>query len=610
MNRILEKLKNEVIVADGGMGTVLYDQGIPFQRCYDSLNLSDPVRIERIHRSYVAAGAELIETNTFGANRIRLSSFGLTDKVEIINRRGVEIARWAIGPNGLVAGSMSTIGKPLRPIGKIDVEEAEQVFYEQAISLVNGGVDLLLLETFSDLSEAVIAVRAAKRAAQNRDVPVWLQMTFTDEGKTLHGDKPEEIVRVLQAEGVDGLGANCSVGPQILLEVMERISRVSSVPLSCMPNAGLPKLVNGRYVYLTTPTYLAEFAEQFRQIGVSLIGGCCGTTPEHIRSISEKVKGKPIEKKQSSFFVSSWFQEPELPIQTTSETLSDFLTKVKSKFYVSVEIDPPRGINTEKLIQGAKICKSGGVDCINVADSPLARARMSPLALSTILAHEVGLDVILHLSCRDRNSLAIQAELMGAHALDIRNILAVTGDPPTLGDYPSAKGVFELDSIRLTQLITLLNQGFDLSGRKLDTPCQFTVGVAVNPTAEDLDSEIEKLNKKIDAGAKFIMTQPLFEIQSFETFLLKWKKNDVPILLGILPLRNAKHAEYIHYEVPGMVVPEKIRQRMYIAGENGIQEGIRISQELLKEFRNVVNGIYLMPPFHRFEIAVQVLQVL
>lgn len=610
MSKFLEKIDQRIIIADGGIGTLLYDQGIPFHRCYDSLNLSDPVRIERLHRSYIAAGAELIETNTFGANRIRLESFGLADKVESINRRGVEIARWAIGSSGFVAGSISPLGKPLAPIGKITAKFAKEVFLEQAKALVEGGVDLLLLETFTNLNEAIIALEAARQAVQNKGIPVWVQMTFTDEGKTLHGDKPELVARKLIEEGADGIGANCSMGPQLLLEVMERMAQVRNIRLSCMPNAGQPQMMNGRFVYLTSPAYLAEYAEKFRNLGVALIGGCCGTTPEHIASISKKIGGLNLKKNNISEPVVLDVIETQAVIESPIERVPSFLQNLDKRFFVSVEIDPPRGVNPEKVIQGAILCKTGGIDCINVADSPLARARMSPLALSTILRDEVGIEIILHMSCRDRNSLAMQAELMGAHALKIRNILAVTGDPPTLGDYPSAKGVFELDSISLTSLISLLNQGNDLSGRTLDTPCDFTIGVALNPSAENLDLEIEKLEKKLDAGAMFVMTQPVFELKTFETFLSNWKRKSTPFILGILPLRNAKHAEYIHNEVPGMIVPQKIRDRMFHASENGTNEGIKIAQEILKEAKSMVQGSYLMPPFNRFEMAVEIIQVL
>ncbi len=612
MSKFLDTIDQRVIVADGAMGTQLYAQGIPFHRCYDSLNLTDPVRIERIHRSYIAAGAELIETNTFGANRVRLSAFGLSDRVVDINRRGAEIARWVAGNDRFIAGSISSLGKPLAPIGKISHETARDVFREQATALIEGGVDVLLLETFTSLSEALVALQGVKPVAVEHDIPVWLQITFTEEGKTLVGDKPEEVARKLRDAGADGIGSNCSMGPQVLFEVMERMTRVDGIRFSCQPNAGLPQVIEGRYVYLASPSYFAEYAERFRSLGISLIGGCCGTTPEHIKAISEMVGGKSIDHSTTReiFTITSIDSEPEKKTEELIEPERFIDRLIGDEYYISVEIDPPRGVNSEKLVQGAKLCKAGGIHCVNVADSPLARARMSPLALSHIIRDAVGIEIILHMSCRDRNVLATQAELMGAHALQIRNILAVTGDPPILGDYPDAKGVFELDSVSLTRLIGTLNQGMDLSGRKLDSPCYFSIGVALNPTAEKMEAELEKYARKIEAGAMFAMTQPLFDPDILATFLAKWNGPKLPVMVGVLPLRNTKHAEYIHNEVPGMTVPESVRKRMYAAGEDGPKEGVKIAQEFLKEAKQMSAGLYLMPPFNKFEMAVEIVQVL
>ncbi|MDK9699553.1 MAG: bifunctional homocysteine S-methyltransferase/methylenetetrahydrofolate reductase [bacterium] len=612
MNRFLDTIDRRVVIADGALGTQFYAQGIPFSRCYDSLNLTDPVAVERIHRSYVAVGAELIETNTFGANRARLAQFGLSHRVQEINRRGVEIARWVAGADRFVAGSMSSLGKPLEPIGKISIPQAIEIFREQAEALIEGGVDLILLETFTTLQEALLALEGAKLAAAPKNIPVWVQMSFTDEGKTLVGDKPEEVARRLTEAGADGVGSNCSMGPQILLEVMERMARVPGIRLSCLPNAGLPQVLEGRYVYLTSPAYMAEYADRFRALGVSLIGGCCGTTPEHIKEIVLTVGGKTIERQSIGEIIhlTDIDREPEHLVETVSEQRT-FMEQLRSdRFYVSVEIDPPRGVNSDKLVQGARLCKAGGVDCINVADSPLARARMSPLALSHIIRDNVGIEIILHMSCRDRNVLATQAELMGAHALQIRNILAVTGDPPTLGDYPDAKGVFELDSVSLTKLMTALNHGMDLSGRKLDSPCDYAIGVAINPTAPDLGAELEKYVRKVEAGAMFAMTQPVYELDALENFFAKYTGKKLPVMVGVLPLRNTKHAEFIHHEVPGMTVPQRIRDRMYQAGEAGPNMGVQIAQEFLREAKTMCEGVYLMPPFNKFEMAVDIIQVL
>lgn len=550
------------------------------------------------------AGARVLLTNSFGANRFRLAAHGLEDRVVAINEAAARLARQAAGEGAFVAGSVGPIGKRLAPVGRVPVEEAEAAFGEQILALAAGGVDLLWLETFSDLVEVTAAMRAARSRAP--DLPVVAHMTFTDEGKTLYGYKPEEIARALTDLGAVAVGANCSVGPQPMMEVIERMLRVPGIRLSSQPNAGLPQFQNGRYVYLSSPAYLAEQARQFVAHGCHLVGGCCGTGPEHIRAIAEAVAG--LVPSRPARTAALEVSEPAPPAPKAPESRSDLRAKLQAGHFVSsVEIDPPRGINAEKLIRGAELCKTSGVDFINIADSPLARARMSHTALANLIRSQVDIEIILHMSCRDRNLLGLQSELMGAYALGVRNVLCVTGDPPQVGDYPHATGVFDVDSIGLITLCQRLNAGVDLSGRKIDDCTDLFIGCASNPTAVELDTEIERFARKVEAGAHFTMTQPLYELDSLHRFLDRTRCS-IPVLVGVLPLRNARHANFLHHEVPGMFVPQAIRDRMEKAGEDGPREGVRIAQEFLEQARPYVQGVYLMPPFNQFWMGVEVLK--
>ncbi len=611
LEKFWDTLKERAMVADGAMGTALYARGIPFSHSFEEINLSNPALVEEIHSGYLEAGAELHETNTFGANRVRLAAHGLENQVHEINIAGATIARKIVGDQNWLLGSVGPLGKTLKPVGKIDSNEAREMFREQIEALVEGGVDLIILETFTDLREITQALLAAKDVGE---VPVIAQMTFTEEGKSLMGDKPAEVVKKLRDLGADILGANCSVGPQGIYEVMEVMTRADDGYLSAMPNAGMPKMIEGRYMYLSSPEYMAQYAKRMVEIGVNIVGGCCGTTPDHIRLIREAVWGmKPGKRAKRR---SKYFQMIEVSESTVTETEeeavteSNFASRLGKEFMVSVEIDPPRGVDPTKFIQGALYLKSKGVDAINVADSPLARARMSPLVLAHLITEETGVETILHLSCRDRNILGLQAELMGAHALGIKNILAVTGDPPKLGDHPTATGVFDIDSVGLVTLIRNLNNGTDLLGRPLKPKTHFTVGVGVNPTAIDLDYELEKFGRKVEAGAQFAFTQPLYDIRILEDFIQRTEPFGIPVFVGILPLRNFKHAEFMHNEIPEMFVPEDIRKRMFEAGENGPIAGVEIAREFLLEVKDLVSGIYLMPPFNKFEMAGEVLEVL
>ncbi len=608
-SRLLEALDERVLVIDGAMGTKLMEQGISVGSGLDYANLESPGIVQAIHRSYIAAGADILETNTFGANRFRLAKHGLVDKVRRINRQGVMLARSVAGDDRFVGGAIGPLGKPLAPIGTVSREEAAAAFHEQASALIEAGVDLILLETFSDLSEINIALEAVRSI--DADLPVAGLMSFTDESKTIYGYKPEECARSLMEGGAQLVGANCSSGPEHLHEVVDRMHRVADARVLVSPNAGLPAYVDGRYVYLTSPEYFARHAQQFLQQGVRAVGGCCGTNEHHIRAVraalgtqvpvnvSDRTKAYDISVVDSD--------EPGRLEQHTPSEGARFIKKIEEgKFVVSVEIDPPKSVDASKMIRGAAMLKQAGVDAINIADSPLARARMSPLALATLIRREVPIEIILHMSCRDRNVLGLQAELMGAQALGVLNILAVTGDPPSVGDYPDATGVFEVDAIGLIGIMERLNQGVDLSGKPLKFNTEFVIGCASNPTSDDVEREIERFARKTTAGAHFTMTQPLYELESLERFLEK-TQCELPVLVGILPLRNGRHAEFLHNEVPGMFIPDDIRARMKAAGDNGPVEGVKIAREFLEQAKPLVQGTYLMPPFNRFEMAVDVI---
>lgn len=604
-------LDERVLLGDGAMATRLYEFGIDFDDCFDLLNVERPELVRTVHQSYVEAGADFIETNTFGSNRYRLAHWGLEGRLEEIVRAGVVLAKEAIEQSAggwptLVAGSIGPLGKPLAPVGKIALAEARSAFRETAQVLVDAGVDLIVLETFVNQIEALEALAAVREVS--RDIAVVAHLTFNDEAKTAYGNKPEEVARALTAAGADAVGANCSVGPRWLDDVLDRMRRVPEARISLMPNAGLPQVVDGRCLYLASPTYMADYAVEFAERGARIVGGCCGTAPEHIAAMREKLglRAPVLERVPPRATVESAEEEPE-PVVTAASTSSFAEKLARGDFVVSVEIDPPRGIDATKLIDGAALCKANGVDAINVADSPLARARMSPLALCTLIRQHVDIEIILHLSCRDRNVLGLQSESMGAHALGIRSILAVTGDPPQVGDYPDARGVFEVDSIGLVGLLNRLNNGQDLAGKALKYRTHFLVGVASNPTAVDLAVEVDRWHKKAAAGVDFTMTQPIYEVDVLDRWL-DVTRTECPVLVGILPLRNGRHAEFLHNEVPGMHVPKEIRERMHKAGDRGPEEGVLIAREFLGQCRDRVQGAYLMPPFDRFEMAVDVIK--
>jgi len=604
----LEQLKKGPVLCDGAMGTMLYEKGVSFDRCFDELNLSAPEIISEIHRAYIKAGAEIVETNTFGANRYRLSSYGFEEQVVKINRQGARLARDAReieGKSIFVAGSIGPLGKPLAPIGRISPKEAFDAFQEQAEGLLEGGVDLFIVETQSDLKEIEQAVCAIRSITQ---LPIIAQMSFTEEGKTITGLNPAEIARFLSSLPVEVIGANCSVGPQGVLAVVSQMAHETKKYLSAQPNAGLPRLVSGRFVYSTPPEYFAEYARYFLAAGVKIIGGCCGTTPAHIAQMSETLKDY-VEKKlapEAIEVVSAPLEEEREEVFAARPT--NFASKLGKKFVISVELDPPRGINPEKLIKAAARMKEAGVDCVNIGDSPMARVRMGCLAVAYMLRQQTGIEVIIHFTTRDRNLMGIQSDLMGAHALGIRNILAITGDPPTVGDYPHCTGVFDIDSVGLIKVLAKLNTGVDWNGNSIGSPTEFFIGCGVNPTAEDMDREVERFHQKLDAGAQFVFTQPLYDRKVLEEFLNRVRDVKIPILLGILPLQSSRHAEFLHNEVPGITIPDAARKAMREAKDKGPEVGIEMSRVFLEEVKDLVSGTYLMPSFGRFEQVLEVVK--
>jgi len=610
----LDHLHKGPLLTDGGMGTLLHARGISFDHSFDGQNLEHPELVRDAHRQYIVAGAELIETNTFGANRHRLAKFGLEDRVREINLHGAKLARDAREIEGrelFVAGSMGPLGQTLAPLGHISHSEAVDAFREQVDALIEGGVDLFILETHSGLDEVHAAIEAVRGATD--DLPIVVLVTFNTEGKTYLGHTPVEVVTDLRGTAIDVIGANCSVGPQPMLDTVLAMQEHTDLPLAAMPNAGLPSYRDGRFVYLTTPVYFGQYAEHFLEDGIRLIGGCCGTTPGHIAAMAEVIKRYRTtphpEQAAHPAHVEVREQEPEAE-EADEEPVSSFLSRLRKGFVVSVELDPPRGTNPQKLIRGAHKLKAAGVDALNVADSPMARVRMACWAISALIVREVGLDVIMHFTCRDRNLMGLQSDLMGAHALGVRNIMAITGDPPALGDFKEATGVYDVDAIGLVQIIKALNSGTDFAHNAIGKPTELSIGVAVNPKADDWDRERDRLLRKIDAGAQYAFTQPLYEISVLERFLERTHDIDLPVCLGVLPLMSHRHAEFLHHEVPGITVPESARDAMAKAGKEGATVGKELALELLAQTRGMMDGAYLMPSFGRYETCVDIVRSL
>lgn len=599
----VRRLREGPLLADGAMGTMLYARGVPYDQCFEAANLQRPDLVRGVHVAYLDAGAELLETNTFGANRLKLAAFGYGDEVDAINAAGVRLAREAIeiaGRRAWVAGSVGPLGRQMAPLGALGAAEAEATFAEQARALAAAGADLILLETFSDLNEIAAAVRAAREAT---GLPVVAEMTFAQDGRTLLGYAPEEVAARLEALGVAAVGANCSVGPQGILEVVERMASATRLPLSAMPNAGLPQYVGGRFAYVASPAYMAEHAATLVELGAALVGGCCGTTPEHIAAMRAAVAGRQPGRARPAA-IPAPPPPPQIPVAAPPGTLAQ---KLGRRFVVTVEVSPPRGVQDAEALESCRRLRAAGADAIDVADNPMARLRMSPWATAARIQREVGLETILHFTTRDRNLIRLQSDLLAVHALGIRNVLVLRGDHPQSGDYPQATAISDIHPSGLVRMIKEFNRGRDVAGNAIGEPTRFLVGVALNLAARDPARELRGLERKLAAGGDFVCTMPVFDPETLDAFLAKFGPLPVPLLLGVLPLHSARHAEFLHNELPGMVVPEGVRRRMREA-RDGRELGLGLARELLRAVRDRVAGAYLIPAFGRYDRIIELVR--
>lgn len=591
MRPFLDEINDRVLVCDGAMGTMLYSKGVFVNRCFESLNLSEPDLVAEVHLTYVRCGADVVEANTFGANRVKLASFGLADKVREVNLAGARIARHAARDQAYVAGAIGPLGIRIEPWGKTGVDEAEEMFREQVAALLEGSVDLVILETFRDLNEVGAAIAAVRSLC---DLPIVAQMTIEDNGNTLDGTPPETFGPDLVVRGAQVVGVNCSVGPAAMLETVERIAAATDAPIAAQPNAGKPRNVEGRTLYLSSPEYMASYAKRFIASGVRLVGGCCGTTPEHIRQIKLAVSTASAGRRSTPAkvgVVSVGTPTVEPVPRATRSRLASALNR--GKFVCLVELTPPKGHEFGALIDDARALKIRGVDAINIPDSPMAAARMSAISAAVLIEQQAGIETVLHYACRDRNLLGMESDLLGAYAMGLRNLLLVTGDPPRRGDFTFATGVFDVDSIGLTNVVNRLNHGVDIGGEGLSRQTSFHIGVAVNPTAINLDDELRRFELKVTAGAEFAVTQAVYDLRAFDTFLARVAPFRVPILVGLWPFDSALNAEFMANEVPGVHVPEALLERMRRADSPAAAaaEGVTIARELASELKGRVQGV-------------------
>jgi methionine synthase / methylenetetrahydrofolate reductase(NADPH) len=603
MKSFRERLRdNEVILFDGGVGTYLYEKGIFINTCFDELNLINPDIVREVHRDYVTAGADVIETNTFGANRFKLAPHGLEKKVHEINVTGARLAKAVAGDSTLVAGSIGPLGVQIEPLGKLSFDGARDAFREQAAGLIEGGVDLIVLETFVLLPELMEAIKAIREV--HADIPVIAQITISDDGNLIDGDALDTFARTVADARVDVIGLNCSLGPRAMLDALEKLKSITTLPLSVQPNAGMPQRIGGRNIYMTSPEYMAEYAKRFIQTGAAVVGGCCGTNPDHIRAMRRAVRALQPAKRMDVAAETLEVKAPETVMVYEKTEKSRLSTRlVRNEFVTLVELVSPKGVSPAKEVAKARRLHHFGIDAINIPDGPRASARMSALSLAAIFQRELGIETVLHMACRDRNVIGMQSDLLGAWALGLRNILAITGDPPKLGNYPNATAVFDVDAIGLTNLIKRLNHGIDLIGNPIGEPTGFCHGVGVNPGAINLDDELRRLDWKIEAGAEYIITQPVFDITILEHFLTRITHVKLPLICGIWPLVSYRNAEFMNNEVPGASVPKEIldRMRKTTTKEEGFAEGVAIARETYTYVRNMVSGVQLSAPMGRIE---------
>ena len=611
MESFAEKLtKSQTLLADGAMGTMLHARGVGFEKCFDELNLTNPPAVGEIHRAYIEAGAQVIITNTFGANRFKLTKHGLEDDVVEINKAGVDLAKRVVSASFrdvLVAGDVGPLGVRIAPYGRVKPEEAREAFAEQIRALSESGVDLIVIETFSDLYEIREAIKAARQVC---DLPVVASVTFTRDDRTLLGDDPARVARILHEGGVDVIGVNCSGGPAQLLRLLKQMCHaVPNGKFWVKPNAGWPEQVGGRIMYPADAEYFGDYALSFREAGACIVGGCCGTTPQHIAAMRKALDtAPPIDPKHIAI----------LPQDELTETAQDQPTQFAQKltaggFAISVEMDPPRGLSTHKLLAAASLLADAGADVINVADSPMARMRMSAWAVCDVVQRKVGVETTLHFPTRGRNLLRVQGDLLAAHALGIRNVFVVMGDPTSIGDYPEAMDNYDLVPSGLIKLIKQgFNTGVDHSGTSIGQPTNFFVGAALNLCPSDMESEIKNLHRKVKSGADFFLTQPVYRNDDgpklLEAYEAKYGKFDKPVLVGILPLVSVRHANFLHNEVPGIFIPDEIRERVEAAGEDGVKAGVEIAVELIDQLKAWAGGVYLMPQFHKYDMVAEIVE--
>lgn len=608
--------REEPLLFDGAMGTMLYARGVTTNANYEELNVTRPELVRSIHAAYAAAGAEVLTTNTYCANRTKMARYHLAERLDEINRAAVALAREAAGPDRWVAGSMGPLSIRIEPYGPTSVDEARDLFAEQARALVAGGVDLIILETFSDPNEIHQAIRAVREVAP--DCPILAQMTVQDDGATVFGSAPEVFGPLLQRWGADAVGLNCSVGPNAMLAAVERLAGAVSLPVSAMPNAGSPTTVEGRKMYLCSPEYVAKYARHYLQVGVRILGGCCGTTPEHIAAVAGAIRSVvprrgAVEASPSESPAAAkgpGRHEVKVPLAARSR----FAARLAAgEFVATVELVPPRGADASRLVERARKLAEAGFHAVNLPDGPRAQCRMSAVAAAVLIERETGLETIPHYCCRDRNLLGMQSDLLGASALGLRNVLLVTGDPPKMGPYPDSTAVFDVDAIGLTNLVHRFNCGEDLGGNPIGSSTAFCVGVGVNPSAVNVEEELRRFYWKIDAGADFAMTQPVFDVAVLKSFLEKVTPHPVPIVVGIWPLVSLANAEFLRNEVPGLHIPDDVLRRMERAQREGgkegaLAEGVAIARETLAEVRPLVAGVQLAAPMGRIAMALRVLE--
>ncbi|HLW55137.1 MAG TPA: bifunctional homocysteine S-methyltransferase/methylenetetrahydrofolate reductase [Candidatus Angelobacter sp.] len=613
---LLSRLKQGPVLCDGAMGTLIYAKGIFINKCYDELNLSQPDLIRNIHNEYLNAGAEIIETNTFGGNSIRLARHGLDSQVREINLKGARLAREAAdafnlkkAADVLVAGSVGPLGIRIEPLGKTSREEARTAFREQIAALVEGGVDLLMLETFGYLEELHQAILAAREVSPQ--TPIVAQVTIDEDSNCLDGASPETFTAKLDEWGPDVIGCNCSVGPVAMLEAVERIRRNTERPLAAQPNAGIPRSVEGRNIYLCSPEYMASYARKFVAAGVSLIGGCCGTTPEHVKAMKAALRmndAKSKDKPGSFRVVHERRRDSSITPLPLAQRSALGRKLAAGEFVTLVEVVPPKGIDFRKEVEGAKFLKGAGIDAINIPDSPRASARLSNLALCTLVQQQAGIETVLHFTCRDRNVLSMQSELLGCYAMGIHNLICITGDPPKLGNYPDATAVFDVDAIGLVNIVHGLNFGLDIGGNPIGTGTRFAIGVGANPGIGNIDEEVRRFEYKVEAGADFAVTQPVFDVALLEQFLRRIEHCRIPVLAGIWPLVSVRNAEFMKNELR-VSVPDAILERMARAAnaDAARAEGVLIAREMLHRVHGLVQGAQVAAPLGRYSSAIDVL---